>query len=167
MNISWLMQMAWRDSRKNRGRLLLFMSSILLGIAALVAINSFGENLSSQINEEAKALLSADLEVESRKPFSKELIQFFDSLKVEATQEVSFGSMVLFPKSGGTRLVNIRAVGRGFPFYGTLVSDPEAAAGNFINGKQALIDKTLMLQFGAAQGDEIKIGELIFTIGGI
>src|SRR6188768_4217854 len=99
--MKWLLQMAWRDSRKNRGRLLLFMSSILLGIAALVAINSFGENLSSQVNDEAKSLLSADMEVESRKPFSNELLQFFDSLQLETTQEVNFGSMVLFPKSGG------------------------------------------------------------------
>ena len=37
---SWLLRMAWRDSRRNRGRLLLFVSSIILGIAALVAINS-------------------------------------------------------------------------------------------------------------------------------
>ena len=114
--------MAWRDSRKNRGRLLLFMSSIVLGIAALVAINSFGETLSSQVDKEAKALLSADLEVESKKPFSKETLQFFDSLGVATTQEVNFGSMVLFTKTGGTRLVNIRAVGKGFPFYGKLIA---------------------------------------------
>jgi len=45
MNLSWLLNMAWRDSRKNRGRLILFISSIIIGIAALVAINSFSENL--------------------------------------------------------------------------------------------------------------------------
>jgi len=158
--------MAWRDSRKNRGRLLLFMSSIVLGIAALVAINSFGENLSRQVNEEARALLSADLEVESKKPFSKETLQFFDSLGMETTQEVNFASMVLFPQSGGTRLVNIRAVGKGFPFYGELLSDPKKAAVDFSSGQNALVDKTLMLQFGAKAGDAIKIGELTFNIDG-
>ena len=45
MNTSWLFRMAWRDSRRSRQRLLLFMSAIVLGIAALVAINSFGDNL--------------------------------------------------------------------------------------------------------------------------
>ncbi len=164
--MKWLLQMAWRDSRNNRGRLLLFMSSIMLGIAALVAINSFGENLSSQIDNEAKALLSADLEVESKKPFTEETVQFFDSLQMVTTQEVNFGSMVQFTKTGGTRLVNIRAVGTGFPFYGKLLSDPEQAATTFLNDKKALVDKTLMLQFGAANGDVIKIGELMFQIEG-
>lgn len=164
--MKWLMQMAWRDGRKNKGRLLLFMSSIILGIAALVAINSFGENLSSQVNDEAKALLSADLEVESKKPITKELIQFFDSLGFQTTTEINFGSMVLFTKTGGTRLVNIRAVGNEFPFYGNLLTEPVNASSEFSQSQKALVDKTLMLQFGAVAGDKIKIGELTFEISG-
>ena len=53
--------MAWRDSRKSRQRLLLFISSIVLGIAALVAINSFSYNLEKSIAGQAKELLVADL----------------------------------------------------------------------------------------------------------
>ena len=34
--LSWLWRMAWRDSRRSRGRLVLFVSAIVLGIAALV-----------------------------------------------------------------------------------------------------------------------------------
>jgi len=45
INWYWTVKMAWRDSRKSWPRLLLFTSSIVLGIAALVAINSFSENL--------------------------------------------------------------------------------------------------------------------------
>ena len=41
----WIWKMAWRDSRGSRKRLLLFLSSMVIGVAALVAINSFGENL--------------------------------------------------------------------------------------------------------------------------
>jgi putative ABC transport system permease protein len=45
LNFKWLLLMAWRDSRRNRSRLFLFISSIILGIAALVAIYSFEYNL--------------------------------------------------------------------------------------------------------------------------
>jgi putative ABC transport system permease protein len=38
LRFRWLLQMAWRDSRRSRSRLFLFISSIILGIAALVAI---------------------------------------------------------------------------------------------------------------------------------
>ena len=142
------------------------MSSIILGIAALVAINSFGENLIKQVEKEAKDLLSADLEIESKQPIKKEIRFFFDSLNTKTIDEVNFGSMVLFPKNNGTRLVNVRAIGKGFPFYGKLLTDPSNASADFTNGQNALVDKTLMLQFGAKVGDKIKIGELLFTIQG-
>ncbi|HMT29450.1 MAG TPA: ABC transporter permease [Bacteroidia bacterium] len=166
MKLKWLITMAWRDSRKNRSRLFLFMSSIILGIAALVAINSFGDNLKRQVNEEAKSLLSADLEIESKQPFSDSLKQFLDSLNLQTTEEINFASMVLFPKNGGSRLVNIRAVESEFPFYGKLLTNPPNAAEAYSLGQYALVDKTLLTQFSAAPGDEIKIGTITFKIAG-
>ena len=164
MKISWLFKMAWRDSRTNKGRLLLFMSSIVLGIGALVAINSFGENLSGQIDSEAKELLGADLEVSSRTPISDEIRQRFDSLGFETTEEISFASMAYFPKNGGTRLVNVRAVEPGFPFYGKIETLPQNINNAFANDNKALADQTLMLQFDAATGDSVKIGNLNYAI---
>ena len=52
IGVSWLFKMAWRDSRKNRSRLLLFISSIVLGIAALVAVYSFKDNLQRDIDQQ-------------------------------------------------------------------------------------------------------------------
>ncbi|WP_224997131.1 ABC transporter permease [Cesiribacter sp. SM1] len=166
MPFSWLLTMAWRDSRRNRSRLLLFMSSIVLGIAALVAINSFGNNLQDEINGEAKKLLGADLEVESSQPFSPELRQFFDSLGAEASEEISFASMVLFPKNGGSRLVQVRALSGNYPYYGRIETSPAEASGQYQDGQQALADRTLLLQYDAAPGDSVKIGNLTFGIRG-
>jgi putative ABC transport system permease protein len=162
--ISWLFKMAWRDSRRNRGRLLLFMSSIVLGIAALVAINSFGENLTNQINDEARDLLGADVEIESRSPISDTLVNFLTEKGLVLSEERSFASMVYFPKDGGTRLINVRAVDARYPFYGTIETLPLAPAASFTKNKQALVDKTLMLQFDAKAGDEVKVGNAVFEI---
>ncbi|MEO0875693.1 MAG: hypothetical protein AAFY48_13930, partial [Bacteroidota bacterium] len=74
MKIDWafIRRLAWRDSRKNRGRLVLFMSSIILGIAALVAINSFNYNLQSDIDEQAASLLGADLVISGNRPMAED-----------------------------------------------------------------------------------------------
>lgn len=58
-DFGWISKMALRDFRKNISRLLLFVSSIVVGIAALVAISSFGENLTKDINNQAQELLGA------------------------------------------------------------------------------------------------------------
>ena len=61
LDFLWLCKMAWRDSRKKRSRLLLFISSIIFGIAAIVAIYSFRHNLQKDVDEQAAILLGADL----------------------------------------------------------------------------------------------------------
>ena len=53
--------MAWRDSRRAGDGCLLFSISITLGIAALVSIGSFRHSLAQAIDEQARALLGADL----------------------------------------------------------------------------------------------------------
>ena len=158
--------MAWRDSRRNRGRLLLFISSIVLGIAALVAINSFGENLQKDINGEAKTLLGADLVIEGTHPAADSTMVLFDSIGGEQANASYFVSMVLFPKNGGTRLAQIRALEGDFPFYGKILTEPEPAARKFIVEQQALVDRTLMLQYGASVGDSIQVGNITFLIAG-
>lgn len=165
-NLPWLLKMAWRDSRKNRGKLFLFISSILLGIAALVAINSFGDNLRRDIDSQAKTLLGADLVISSNRPVEDEMLSLFDSLGGEQSQESNFASMIFFPESGGSRLVQVRALEGGFPYYGTIETEPVAANKEFKNAKKALVDQTVMLQFNAEVNDTIRIGEENFVIAG-
>jgi len=158
--------MAWRDSRRNRMRLLLFISSIVIGIAALVAINSFGENLETDINKESNKLLGADLVVEGRYPMPDSLNAVLKPFEAEHTEAINFASMVLIPKNGGTRLVQIKGIEGAYPYYGTVETVPASAYTSFQDGQNALVEKTLMVQFGLVPGDEIKVGKVVFNIAG-
>lgn len=160
------MKMAWRDSRKNRSRLLLFMSSIILGIAALVAVYSFKANLQRDIDEQAKTLTGADLIVDSRRPLSPAVKALLDTLGSKRAMERNFVSMVYFMKGEGSRLVEIKALNGDFPFYGSIETKPISAEKTFKAGRKALVDHTLMLQYQAKLGDSIKIGNLSFAIEG-
>ncbi|MBS7566894.1 ABC transporter permease [Mucilaginibacter sp. Bleaf8] len=165
-SLGWLFKMALRDSRKNRSRLFLFVSSIILGIAALVAIYSFGYNLRNDINNQAATLIGADLVISGNKPVEKNIQPLLDSLGTERSQERSFGSMVLFTQSGNTRLVQIRALQGGYPYYGALETVPAQAAQQFKAGQYTLVDEALMLQYKAKVNDSLKIGNLTFIIAG-
>ncbi|MBA2561911.1 MAG: ABC transporter permease, partial [Chitinophagaceae bacterium] len=166
INFSWLALMAWRDSRRNRSRLLLFISSIILGIAALVAIYSLSNNLRQEIDNQAAGLLGADLEISNNKPIVPEIQSLIDSLGDRRSEELRFTSMIYFPKNGGTRLIQVRALGGEFPYYGELETNPATAARSFRNGQQALVDQTLMLQYNAKVGDSVKVGNTTFAIAG-
>ncbi|MFL6589438.1 MAG: ABC transporter permease [Chthoniobacterales bacterium] len=163
---SFIWKMAWRDSRSSRRRLLLFSVSITLGIAALVGIGSFRHSLSRAIDDQARSLVGADLVITSTRPFRPEDEQLLHSLGEAQAREVRFATMASFPKSGGTRLASVRALGPGFPFYGPMETLPPAAAGEFREKTGALVEESLLLQFQAGVGDAIKIGDSEFTIVG-
>src|ERR1700761_4724875 len=158
VSLRWLLNMAWRDSRKSRSRLLLFVSSIVFGIAALVAIYTFGFNLKKDIDSQAATLIGADMTVYSGKLPDAKTQKFLDSLGDRRSQERSFASMVYFPKTQNTRLAQVKALRGEFPYYGKLETIPESAGIDFRNGKKALVDQTLMLQYNAKVGDSIKVG---------
>ena len=163
---SFLLKTAYRDSRRNRAKLALFMSSIILGVAALVAINSFNYNLRKEINREAATLLGADLAASGNRPADPEILQILDSLPAEKAREMEMLSMSYIPKTDETQFIRLKAIEGNFPFYGKIKADPSSAAQSFRTGRSALVDESLMLQHGLIPGDSIKIGKIMFEIKG-
>lgn len=166
LSFLWLCKMAWRDSRKNRSRLFLFISSIIFGIAAIVAIYSFRNNLQKDADYQAATLLGADLVIAGNDTVSEKSKPVYDTLGDRRSQECAFASMAYFPKDSGTRLVQVRALQGDFPYYGKIETLPATASRSFQKTRAALVDKTLMLQFNAEAGDSIKVGEVTFVIKG-
>lgn len=164
-NTTWLFKMAWRDAKASRVRLLLFMASIILGIAAVVSIQLFSTNLKDNIKLQSKALMGADYIIDTKQVPTERAQAIIDSLQPNAS-EVNFVSMVAFPKNGGTKLVKVRGLKGDFPFYGTMDTQPASASSTYQVLGGALVDATLMLQFNAKPGDSIKVGELTLPILG-
>ena len=163
---SFLWNIAIRDSRKNRSKLLLFMSSIILGVAALVAINSFNYNLRKEINKEAATLLGADLAASSNRPMDSTMMTILDSLPGERAREMEMMSMSYIPKTDETQFVRLKAIEGDFPFYGKIKTIPAEAAQTYKKGVSALVDESLMIQHNLREGDSIKVGTTTFEIKG-
>lgn len=166
MDYSLLARTAWRDSRKNRGRLFLFMSAIILGVAALVAINAFNDNVVEDIDRQAASLLGADLAFTGNRPPTADLQTILDSIPGEKAKELELFSMAFLPKTEGSQFVRIKALDGDFPFYGKIQTQPESAARDFRNAQEALVDEGLLLQQGLDIGDSIRLGKASFLISG-
>src|ERR1043166_1475499 len=160
--------MAWRDSRASRRRLVLFSFSVVLGIAALVAVGSLGSNLERAIDEQAKGLLGADLIITGRSPISAAARTRVEIVATDLARETSFQSMMAFPQANNlTRLVNVRATEGNFPFYGDFLTAPtDAPARLRAGGNVAIVEETLLRQFDTKVGDAVKLGNSTFTVIG-
>jgi len=163
----FILKMAWRDTRASRRRLLLFSLAIVLGVAALVAVGSLRDNLRVAIDEQTKGLLGADLVVTSRAAFTPEAEAFVAGLTPDRAREISFNSMLIVAgETGGTRLVQVRAVEDGFPYYGEFDTAPAGVRATLGQGAHALVEENLMVQYGLQPGDRIRLGEGEFTVTG-
>lgn len=166
MNWLLIIKTAIRDSRKDRSKLLLFMSSIILGVAALVAINSFNDNLVRDIENQSKSLLGADMTVGGNRPLNESLVASLDSLSTERTSELELFSMAYLPSINESQFVRLKGLTGNFPYYGKLITEPKDAANTYKSELAALVDDGMMLQYDLVVGDSIKLGEVTFPITG-
>ena len=156
--------MAWRESRRGRRRLALYLSSVTLGVAALVAINSFSANVTASLRSQARALLGADVELRSRAAFTDSIEALLDSVAragVPVARVTNFGSMVLAPRTGLTRLFEVRAVTGGFPFYGTITTSPPGLWGSLGDTRAVLVDPAVLVQLDALVGAGERVDLLV------
>ena len=164
-----LAALAWRESRTARRRLLLYMSSISLGVAALVAIDSFASNVQASVREQSRNLLGGDVSFSDNAVFPDSLRQLLDSLHEHGTpvaRVVTFASMALAPRSGGTRLAQIKAITANFPLYGDVSTEPGGGWRRMQEGAYAVVDPSLLISLDARVGDTLTVGYAKFTIAG-
>ena len=159
--------LAWRESRTARRRLLLYMSSISLGVAALVAIDSFSANIIQSVKDQSRALMGGDLSFDSSKPFPAAADSLFDSLShrgIALARVTTFPSMAVVPRTAGTRFAQVRGVTDNYPFYGNIVTEPDGRWRLLHEGSYAIVDPSLLTSLNARVGDTLKLGFGTFTI---
>jgi putative ABC transport system permease protein len=169
MSMRWdaLAALAWRDTRTTRRRLVLSMSSIAIGVAALVAVDSYSADVVRSIHLQARSLLGADLSVSTNHPLPTPVTALLDSLRARGaadTRVTTFASMALTSRGQGTRLVQVRAMGPGAPYYGTIETSPANRWKELQSGPYAIADSALLIALDANIGDTISLGFARFEI---
>lgn len=174
--LGFVLAMALRESRASRRRLALLTASIAVGVSALVAIDSFTANLQAAVGRQARALLGADLALSSGFPFSPGAEALLDELSraasrggrpPESARVTSFAAMAYVPRTAFSRLVQLRAVEPGYPFYGSIETRPAGLWPRLAEAGGALVDPSLLAALGAEVGDTLALGEARVPILGI
>jgi putative ABC transport system permease protein len=145
------------------------MSSISFGVAALVAIDSFSKNVTASVHDQSRALMGGDLSITSREKFPRvvdsTLAAQAEKDHIEVARQTNFPSMAVYTALN-TRLVEIRAVTPSYPLYGSIVTAPASAWSHLHDARNAIVDKGLLVTFGASVGDSISLGSSRFAVAG-
>ncbi len=161
--------MLWRETRSSWRRWLLFFLSIAAGVGGLVAVKSFSYGLEEAIHREARTLLAADLKLHSHRPFTDEETAALADLErggAKIARITAFTSMARGAQ-GQVHLVQIRAVGAGYPFYGQVLTASGRPFGELLGEGKVLVEPALLTRFKAKVGDRLQVGWAAFTIAGV
>jgi putative ABC transport system permease protein len=164
----WL-KLALREARSSARRLAVYMGAITLGVAALVAINSFRAQVVESVDSESRALLGADLRLDSNRAFPDSITAIIDSAANAGVpvSRITTTVSVALTQAGGIRLVQVRGVEGEYPFYGEMTSEP---AGAWPELRQqtgtALVEQSLMSELDVTVGDSVRLGEAWFEVRG-
>jgi putative ABC transport system permease protein len=153
--------------------LLFFVACLAVGVTAVVAVATHAGALDRGIRGEARQLLAADLAVSGSEPVDPDARELLaargartattrELVTVVATDGEVAGSSAL----GSSLLVELKAVDPGYPFYGSLVTDPPRAV-EVLADSDLLVAPDVLSRLGLSRGGTLKVGGVPFRIAGL
>ncbi|MBK6589055.1 MAG: ABC transporter permease [Acidobacteria bacterium] len=171
--MKFIFNLSRREIRSSWQRLLFFFLCIALGVGSVVALRSLIQNLTKVVGNDARALMTADLEVTSTNDFSptdvsriEEVIKRFPT--VEARNEtITTASMArpADPANTSLEFIELKGVEPPFPLVGKFeLSDGKPFDFKLLENKGAVVARILLEELKVKVGDKLKIGESEFEI---
>jgi putative ABC transport system permease protein len=169
LRLRFVARLALREGQSALRRIGVFAASIALGVGTLVAIHGLREDMKDSLGDESQSLLGADVRFGANAAFSESVVGFLDSLGAAGAPTSSVTtvlSMVMATKNEAVRLLQVRGIEGGYPFYGNLKSTPADAWRRLREPGNALVEPGVLTQLGVQIGDSLLIGESRFVIAG-
>src|SRR5437667_12481261 len=114
--------MARREIRASWRRLLLFFLCIGIGVGSIVALRSMIRNASRAVTSEARMLLTADIQIDSSRPWRPETLAALDRIArpplVEAKVETIEAATMIRPADTareGAMMIELKGIEPPFP----------------------------------------------------
>lgn len=165
--------MAGRELRASWRRLLFFFICVSIGVGAIVTLRSIIQSIRQGLMSEARAMIAADVLVQTNRPWTSELRAEVDKRIADApvlakSESVETPTMVRAEKGSIAKMVELRGVEADYPYYGTLQLQGDAAYSHaLLRDRGALVGADLITQLGVSPGDAILIGGQPFTVRGV
>ncbi|MBI5918264.1 MAG: FtsX-like permease family protein [Nitrosomonadales bacterium] len=147
-----------RDFRAGEWRVLLV--ALVLAVASIATVGLFSDRVRQALQQEAHALLGADLRVSSTRAIPDSYRDEARRLGLRMTETATFPSVVRH--DGQSVLAEIQAVAAGYPLRGKIAIDDGVthAASHAPALGEVWADERLMRRLGLQLGDELEVGAL-------
>ncbi|MDQ3650938.1 MAG: ABC transporter permease [Acidobacteriota bacterium] len=173
--MKFIFNMARREIRSSWRRLLFFFLCIGIGVGSIVALRSIIRNVNQSVAGEARQLLTADVQIDSGRPWSPETLAAVERIarppRVEARVETVEASTMVRPADPareGAMMVELKGIEPPFPLFGELtLAEAKPFDYSLLADNGAIVAPLLLDRLRLSVGDEVKIGDATFRIRGV
>ncbi|MDC0944080.1 ABC transporter permease [Candidatus Pelagibacter sp.] len=168
--LNLIIRYALKDLSRNYKKLSSIIVTLFISLFILSAIFTIEDSLKKELNDNAKALLGGDLEIDYNR--NKGNLELVDKVKEFATisQMIEFSTMVSTTNSEKNKslFTRIKTVDTKYPLYGDVNYEPAGAFERMHNEPNTLlINESLSKNLKLKINDKIKVQNQLFTIIGI
>src|SRR5688500_3505993 len=169
----FILNLTRREIRSSWRRLLFFFLCIALGVGSVVALRSLIQTVTRAVGTDARAMMTADIEVSSTNDFSPSDLEKISSVVdvspiIEARNEALATSTMARPVdrvNESVRMIELKGIEPPFPLVGSFVlADGKPFDFSLLENKGAVVAKILLEDLNIKVGDRIRIGESEFQV---
>ena len=173
--MKFIFNLARRELRASWRRLLFFFLCIGIGVGSIVALRSMIQSLNRAVAGEARALMTADVQIETTREWPADALAKIEAVAqstlVETRTETIEAPTMLRPADPareGALMVEVKGIERGFPLYGDfLLADGKPFDFSLVERGGAVVAPLLLERLSLKVGDRVKVGEKEFEIRGV
>ena len=173
--MTFVRRMLWREIRSSWSRLGFFFVCVGIGVAAIIALRSVVQHVRTTLASEARSLIGADLVLQSTRPITgdvrtridRELADFGVTGALELVETQTMAAPAEGRGNGQVKLVEIRGVADGFPYYGAIELEQGGAFSHaLVAGHGVVVQPELPIALGLGVGDTLRLAGQDFQIRG-
>ena len=171
MSLSVASRIARRELRGGLRGFRIFLACLILGVAAIAAVGSVREAISTGLEREGATILGGDAEIELTYRFANDAERaWIEDTSLVFTEIVDFRSMATFGAGEDSEraLTQVKAVDSVYPLYGAVELSPEMPLDQALAGQDghpgAVMEPILIARLGMEIGETFRLGGAEFVL---
>ena len=170
IELSLIIKYALRDLSRNYKKISSIIITLFISLFILSSILTIEDSLKKELNDNAKALLGGDLEIDyNRSKGNQELIKQVTTFAT-VSQMIEFSTMLSTTGRDNNKslFTRIKTVDAKYPLYGEVKYKPEGALTRIHQEKNTiLVNENIFKTLKLAINDSIKVQNQLFTVVGV
>ena len=169
-DLGLIIKYAFRDLVRNYKKIFSIILTLFISLFILSAILTIEESLKKELNDNAKALLGGDLEIDYNR--DKGNLELVNEVKEFTTisQMIEFSTMISTNRDQDNQslFTRIKTVDEKYPLYGEVVHEPIGSLDRIHNEKNTiLVNENIFKTMNLKIDEQIKVQDQLFKVVGV